>query len=219
MQRGCYPSRSVTRPLVRFKAVLFAFVVVALLSFNVTLARAQRPGPNSSRATDMARAIINADLYRQLLLAPLPVKKDADHAKLALMKQIRNDFREIQTLNNKMMADAWSKKELDYHYLSAAISWIRGKANRLKSNLALPKVADVKMELPKEVSSADEFRAGLLQLDRTLTSFVKNPLFQKAGVLEANMANLASHDLNAVIELSGNLKKIALQLGQSSNLR
>jgi hypothetical protein len=150
-----------------------------------------------------------------LFLKPIRGPKD-DSARRVVLSQISEDFKELQGLNNKMMAEAWARPELDYRYISDMVSKIRGKASRLKLNLALPEAEDKKPKQPDyNFPDAEKFRVALLQLDRHIMSFSTNPLFQKPDVIEVDLANRASQDLAMVLELSGKLKKSALRLGKA----
>jgi uncharacterized lipoprotein YehR (DUF1307 family) len=163
------------------------------------------------------REIDRQDRERQLLLKPLPGNKNDDSVRLAVLKQINEDFKNIQSLNNRMMAKAWAHEELDYGYISDSISQIKSRATRLRSNLALPKAKDVEeKQLDLAHGGVKEFRAALLLLDKSIMSFVTNPLFQKANVVEVNLAAQASHDLKVIIELSGNVQKRAATLMRKS---
>ncbi len=197
--------------------ITLALVLQALmltLALAVT-ASGQRPGV-SQPARDMVLAIGRKEMDRLLLLKPLP-PLSKDPARRAVLRQIGEDFRELQSLNNKMMAQAWSQPILDYRYVSDMISQIRGKATRLKINLSFPEVSD---EEPKQsdakFSDHEKFRAGLLLLDRRIMSFATNPLFQKPDVVEVDLANKASRDLEVVIELSAKLRKEAAALGKTA---
>lgn len=191
--------------LIQALIVVFACVVTT---------QAQRPGL-SQPARDMVRAIERKEMERMLLLKPILAPKD-DPARRAVLKQIGEDFKELQGLNNKMMADAWARPELDYHYISGMVSQIRSKATRLKSNLALPEAQDNQPAQDSAFSDPAKFRAGLLHLDRLIMSFATNPLFQKSKVVEVDLAKKASSDLEGVIEMSGKLKKIAAGLSKSA---
>ena len=186
-----------------------------LLSLSIT-AQGQRSGQPSIR--DTVRAIERKEMDRLLLLKPLTETKD-NPARRAVLKQISEDFRDMQGLNNKMMAQAWAREELDYRYISDMVSQIRGKAARLKLNLSLPEAdADEKKQTLGEISSAKEFRSGLLLLDEQIMRFATNPLFQKPNVVDVDLANQASRDLTAVVELSGKLKGIASRLSKTARI-
>ncbi len=164
-------------------------------------------GHKNTRSSLWLRSFVLVDAL--ILLAPLPSRQTKSDRLLAL-KQIKEDFRDIQDVNNRMMANAWSREELDYFYISDKVSQIRAKAVRLKTNLSLPEARDVEKKQPDSVlTGVKEFRAALLLLDQSIMSFVTNPLFQKTNVVEVGPATRASHDLEVVIKLSGKLQKAA----------
>jgi hypothetical protein len=194
-------------------SLLLLTQTLIVLSACMVTAQAQRPGA-SNPARDMVRAISQKELDQLLFLKPILAPKD-DPARRVVLKQISEDFKDLQGLNNKMMAEAWARPELDYRYISDMVSKIRGKASRLKLNLALPEAEDKKSKQPdNNFSDAEKFRVALLQLDRHIMSFSTNPLFQKPDVIEVDLANRASRDLTMVLELSGKIKKSALRLGK-----
>lgn len=194
------------------------FAAVFLLTLvPVTHTQAQQGGLNRPSMRDKVRAITRADMDRQLLLnATLPANKDADEARKTVLKQIREDFKELQALNNKMMAEAWAKPSLNYAFVSDMVSHIRGKASRLKLNLNLPQ-PEAAIENPfsnKTISTANDFRAALMILDRAIMSFVSNPIFQKPNTIEIKQGTDARQALETVINLTDDLKKTASRLGK-----
>lgn len=195
--------------------LLFVTQILILVYTCATGTQGQSRQPS---ARDTARQIQRVERDQLLLNQPLPPTKEDDSARLAALKQSKEDFRSIQGINNKMMANAWAKVELDYNSISESISQIRSKAIRLKSNLSLPKPEKQADEKPIDfsVASVKDFRAGLMLLDRSLMSFVTNPLFKESSVMEVSAATRASHDLEMVIELSENLQKAAKSLNKKS---
>ena len=169
-------------------------------------------------AKDTARQIEQVERNQQLLLKPIPPKKEDDFARRAALKQSREDFRTLQEINNKMMANAWAKHELDYNSISDSISQIRSKAIRLRSNLSLPKSEKDDEEKPLELSvaSGKDFRSALLLLDKSIMNFATNPLFKESSVMEVSLATRARHDLENVIELTESLQKAAKSLNKKS---
>lgn len=199
-----------TSSSIRLRNLLLVTQTLILLSAGTTMTQ----GQTSMR--DQVLKIERIERDRDLLQKPLLPKKDDDPARLAVLKQIREDFKNIQAVNNTMMANAWAREELDYGYISDSISQIKSKATRLRSNLALPKAKDGdekdgdEKQLNVAPAGVKEFRAALLLLDKSIMSFVTNPLFQNANVVEVKLAAKASHDLKVIIELSGNLQKSAV---------
>jgi hypothetical protein len=197
---------------VQLRNLLLVAQTLILISAGTTKSQGQ------SRNRDQVLKIERVERDQQLLRKPLPAKKDDDSVRLAVLKQINEDFKNIQDLNNTMMAKAWAHEELDYGYISDSISQIKSKATRLRSNLALPKAKDVDEKQPDLArAGVKEFRAALLLLDKSIMSFVRNPLFQNANVVEVNLAAQASHDRKLIIELSGKLQKSAALMRKSKN--
>jgi hypothetical protein len=197
--------------------LLFVTQILILVYACATGTQGQTRGQPSAR--DTARQIQRVERDQQLLLKPLPPNKEDESARLAALKQSKEDFKNIQGINNKMMANAWAKNELDYNSISDSISQIRSKAIRLRSNLLLPEPEKENEEKPLDlaVASVKDFRAVLLRLDKSIMSFVTNPLFKESAVMDVSLANRASHDLEMVIALSENLQKAAKSLNKLSS--
>jgi hypothetical protein len=196
-----------------FRKLRRILVMVAALVPVFVIEAAAQPGTRRSPA-DVRRATTN-DTWRELMKVeretrnvPQPV---LDAARLATLKQLKEDFRSIQDVNNRMMAAAWAQEMVDYDRTVQMLSEINSRAVRLKSNLALPEPENTK---PKTLaaSGVKEFKAALLVMDRSLMNFVTNPIFQERNVVEVNLATKATRDLEAVIAYSANLKKIASHL-------
>jgi phospholipase/lecithinase/hemolysin len=202
----------------------FAIPVLLLLISGSGAARGQSNAKPSMR--DQTRAIQRAELDR-LIVGAMPAKTDSEPDRVAVLKQTRQDFKDLQELNNKMMATAWSSETLDYSFLSDMVSRIRGKATRLKANLNLPdptvapaaafdhKAADPQAASDPDIRNAGEFRKALMLLDKTIMRFVTNPLFQTPNTLEVDLATTARQDIETVISLTADLKKTAARLRKS----
>src|SRR6185437_3259102 len=186
---------------IRFRSVLI------LLALAVSFTCAQGQG-NAERA----RAIERADLDRILLWA-VPKDKESEVMRANRFKKIKEDFRDLQSLNNKMMADAWMKDALDYPAITDMVSKIRSKANDLKDGLALPAAENsaAASKIPT-VTTARQFREELLMLDKKVMSFVNNPVFRVGNTMDVNLAKQASEDLQHVIVLTVDIKQNAQKL-------
>lgn len=187
-------------------------LLVCFLFLGFWSVYAQRP---AGGAADTVRELSRIDMNRAVeLQILLPNKSNA--VRQAIQKQISDDFRDLQALNNKMMAETWARPELDYKYISGMAGQISKKAARLRSNLGLPRSkGKPETKSVPEISSSTDFRNDLLTLDRSVMGFVTNPIFQNLNVVELNRANQASRDLNAVVELSKKLKRIGEKLSKT----
>src|SRR5215510_2929686 len=115
--------------LTRFRSLLIPLAMVV----SFTCVHGQGRGINAERA----RAIERAEMDRLLLWA-VPKDKESESMRLNRVKKIKDDFRDLQSLHNKMMADAWLQETLDYSSIAQVVSKIRGKASDLKESLSLP---------------------------------------------------------------------------------
>lgn len=185
-------------------------VVLGLMLTHVVVA-GQRRSPNHERV----RAIERAEMDR-LLVWSTPKNKESETVRVNRFKKIKDDFRNLQSLNNTMMADAWSQEALNYSAISEMVSKIRGKAKDLRQSLLLPDPEETKATLP-EVNTVRQFREKLLLLDKTIMRFVNNPVFQAANALDVNEAKKASCDLEQVILLTGDVKQNAEKLRKTAN--
>jgi hypothetical protein len=190
-----------------------------LLLIAVTLAgsfsgvQAQGRGANADRA----RAIEQAEMDRLLNWA-VPKDKESEVMRLNRFKKIKDDFRDLQALNNKMMADAWMQDALDYAAVADMVSKIRGKANDLKDGLSLPESENSQTEVKMPaVTTVRQFREELLLLDKTLMRFVNNPVFQAANMVDLDLAKKASADLEQVISLTVDIKQNAQKLRKTNH--
>lgn len=187
-------------------------VIPLILAGCFSDVQGQRRSPN----TDRARSIERHEMNRLLLLA-VPKNNESESMRQSRLKKIKDDFRDLQSLNNKMMADAWAKDTLDYSYIADMVSKIRGKANDLKGGLSLPAPENPQTALKMPaVTTVKQFREELLLLDKTLMRFVNNPVFQAANTVDVNLSKKASDDLEQVIFLSFDLKQNAQKLRKTS---
>jgi hypothetical protein len=119
-------------------------------------------------------------------------------------EQLREDFTRIQVLNNSLVEAMSRDGETDARFVDKSISEIRMRAVRLKDNLALPKPEkSTNHPGPDPVG----LKAGIAMLDELITRFAHNPAFKEARADDAELSVRARCDLEAIIELSGQIKK------------
>ena len=137
------------------------------------------------------------------------------------LAEIAEDYRDLQQVNNRMMGAAMRAAEPDFKMVAGSLADIRRRAERLRENLALPArgAKDEKRPEPKPADDAAAVKAALLELDRSIMSFVGSPVFKNTDVLDAEAAAKAARDLDAVVELSRQLNKDAERLSKSAARR
>jgi hypothetical protein len=138
------------------------------------------------------------------------------------LSEIAEDYRDLQQVNNKMMAATMRATEPDYKLIAGSVTDIRRRAERLRENMALPApeakdgAKDEKRPEPKPVEDAAGMKAALLALDRSIMSFVRSPLFKNTDVLDTEAATKAGRDLDDVIERSRLAAKDAERLSKKN---
>jgi hypothetical protein len=128
------------------------------------------------------------------------VKTEIDpQYQLIAEKAVQADFRKIQLLNIdllKLVRRAASDKEI-----GSTLGEIKKLATRLRFDLRVPKI--------EESTGYDlTLLPGVLLLDKTITSFVENPLFQERRLVDPELSIRAGKDITAIVRLSDFLRKL-----------
>ena len=126
----------------------------------------------------------------------------------AMMDQVSEDFQRILTLHNGIVRAISTNRPLNDRFISDAASEIRKRSARLQSSLKLqkpePTAENQRTELDlKEMQTKDE----LILLCKQIESFVRNPIIEKPGTVDAQQLGKARRDLQSIVELSDAIKK------------
>ena len=183
-------------------------LTLVCMSVTFTSTQAQRKTPR-----DVVNESNRQELDNLLLRKPILATEDKS-ARQAVLKQISDDFKNLQVLNNKLMSEVTDQGGADYKEISTMLADIGSRAARLKSNLALPKVDEKKEKANSELTTAAALKDRLMEFDKVVMSFATNPIFQQANVIDVELAKQASGDLATIIERSGKLKKAAATLAK-----
>jgi hypothetical protein len=199
-------------------ALLFVILVAAPAAFAQGRAPvahhpppAEKPNPIPSAPSVRERQLIMDEMSREIGKGAAPRKSEQ-----LRMSEIAEDYRDLQQVNNKMMATVMRAPEPDYKLIAGSVADIRKRAERLRVNLVLPapEAKDEKKSEPKPIEDAAGMKAALLALDRSIMSFVRSPLFKNTDVLDAEAAAKAGRDLDEVIERSRLAAKDAERLSK-----
>lgn len=204
-----FPSAAVRRVLIAAGvSSLFLLIAPALL--------AQGNRSIAERNLEMRRVDEMRELERKSIEENLPSKTVETPAARLAYKQITEDFRQMQIVNNGMMRASFSadaKRALDYELISKTTAEINRRASRLRSNLQFPnQQRDDEGEAQREIANEAQMRSSLLALDKLIMGFVNNPTFKKAGVLDAQQSAEARRNLSAIIKLSQKIKQTSEKL-------
>jgi len=128
----------------------------------------------------------------------------------ALMDRVKDDFQRVLTLHNEMVRAITANQPLSHKFISDATGEIRKRSTRLQSSLRLQK---------HESNPADEgtgtdlkvigMKDELILLCKHIESFVRNPIIENPGTIDAQQLEKARKDLQSVVDLSDAIKKRA----------
>jgi hypothetical protein len=202
----------------RNRTIKLSSLLLVLACAPASLAQSD---PNRA-ATILSRvkAVNETERERDLRSIPkVPPVSDKELQKLraSLMKQLGDDFRSLQLVDNEMMSEAVASKVLNCEHLTRQLAQIKARAGSLKTNLALPDTpvpaAASKKDQPDTIS--DQFvRTQLDSLDKSIQDFVKNPIFRDPNVLDVKLSLQASQSLKTILELSEDVKRNASKLAR-----
>lgn len=128
----------------------------------------------------------------------------------AMMEQVSEDFQRILTLHNEIVRAITANRSLSNDFISDAMGEIRKRSARLQSSLKLQRpepTAENRVSGPgvKVTETRDE----LILLCRQIESFIRNPIIETPGTVDALQLEKARRDLDSVVQLSGEIKKRA----------
>ncbi|MBV9928546.1 MAG: hypothetical protein JOZ96_26255 [Acidobacteria bacterium] len=131
--------------------------------------------------------------------------------------QIREDFLRLQVVNNDLARATSGGGDLDLKLVAKSAAEIRKLAERLKLNLVLPEAAeDEKRPSPPALTDVAQLRTALSRLDGIVLRFANSLHAKGVRRLDADSYGRLRLDLEAIVSLSGRLKKGSEKLGEAN---
>ena len=127
----------------------------------------------------------------------------------AMMDQVSEDFQRILTLHNEIVRAIAANRSLSYQFISDATGEIRKRSARLQSSLKLQKPETTSEDKTESALIGMETKDEMILLCKQIESFVKNPIIEKPGTVDAQALDRARNDLQSIVELSDVMKKQA----------
>ena len=124
----------------------------------------------------------------------------------AMMDQVSEDFQRILTLHNEIVRAIAANRSLSYKFISDATGEIRKRAARLQSSLKLEKPAPTTENRGTDLKVM-QMEDELILLCKQIESFVRNPIIDQPGTVDAQQLGNARKDLQSVVEISDAIKK------------
>ncbi len=176
---------------------------------------AQRPQADSSMDLGQ-REMILRNIGKE---APPP---SSERELKLLFERVSNNFKRIQILDNELRRTVLASNTFDYQRIITAVEEIEKRAKDLRLYLRLPAPNNKPTgQQPRQLESLNDqqLKALLMKLDRTINSFVTNPVFQNPLLNNVQQSNKASNDLALIIDLSGSIGQTAKRLRKTNSSR
>ncbi|HEX8922759.1 MAG TPA: hypothetical protein VF766_14890 [Pyrinomonadaceae bacterium] len=191
---------------------------VCVFTLAINSAQAQQTGPPPPGNRDpFAEVRERQQREAQLRSAEIVggVKKLDRRSAEAAAEQMRDDFKNIQLLRNKIARHLLSDKPLDYKFIATETGEINKRANRLKLHLLREVPEGEKPGQAKQVEIADaQMKDALVTIVKRIDSFTENPIFKVPDVVDVQQSAKANRDLRHIILLSDGIRKTAERLSK-----
>jgi hypothetical protein len=192
-----------------------------MIVMPTSLAAQVRPNPNPRTASRTTSDDILDMRMRDMNIRRLEIEKE-HAAKPTLevsketVKQVNEDFAQIQEINAEIMRDYVSGHAPDYKHIAEAMAQIKKRAARLNTNLLLPPDEEVvDIQTIRSESNKRPARSPLLDLNDLINRFVTNPIFKNVNTIDLALGVKARRDLASIIDLSDRISKSAEKLSKA----
>jgi hypothetical protein len=178
------------------------FVIGCAMVFSASVAGQNGSDPARARMQEMDRRELQLDNLGADKTRPNNPKRSQ-----AMMDQISEDFQRILILHNEIVRAITANRSLSDRFVSDATGEIKKRSSRLQSSLKLPKPETGSEHSESSVDLKARTNDQLILLCRQIESFVRNPIIEKPGTVDAQQLERARRDLQSIVELSGEIKK------------
>jgi hypothetical protein len=196
-------------------AVCYMAAAIALLAAASDTALAQRPENPDLKREQRNREVREANLRNTE--AKVEIERIDQKRVAAAIKQVKDDFKQIQLVRNEMVRNLLADKPLDYKLIAGETEVIHKRADRLKTFL-MPPVPNHDKEQPRSQIEFDEreMKDALVRLCNLIAGFIDNPVLKTPDKIDVEQSTKAGGDLLSIIELSGNIKRSAERLNKQT---
>jgi hypothetical protein len=183
------------------------WLFLAMLIAPSSSAQAQRSPTVSPKDKSIEDKFRSDEIERVRRSALSAVTRNDRHA--TRFPQIKEDFERIQVINSDVLQANAFDKGLDYRSISKAAAEIKKRATRLKSNLFPSESNERQRQIEEQTKEPQDLNSLLTELDKAISSFVHNPIFENTRVVNPEDSVKAERDLEKIINLSAKTKKKA----------
>jgi hypothetical protein len=167
--------------------------------------------PTAAQGGDPAKAQMQEMNRREMQLNNLGEDKGRPHdpkRAQAMMDEVSEDFQRILTLHNEIVRAITADRTLSSKFISDATGEIRKRSARLQSSLKLQKPEPTTGNRGTGTDlNVLEMKDELILLCKQIESFVRNPIIERPGTVDAQQLGKAREDLQSIVELGDAIKK------------
>ncbi|MCA1565311.1 MAG: hypothetical protein LC803_06705 [Acidobacteria bacterium] len=195
-------------------ACVFLFAANSIRAQQTTPGGPPPPGNRDPFGEARERQQREAQLRSAEMMGAVKMDRRASDAAAG---QLREDFRNIQLLRNKLVRHLQSDKPLDYKFIANETGEINKRAGRLKTHLLRVAPEAGKTEPEKKEQEPAEIEGGqmsvaLFKMCKRIDSFTESPVFKVRDVIDLQQSDKASRDLRDIIRLSAGIRRAAERL-------
>jgi len=198
-------------------------VVLALLGVTFAiLASGQTPTGRQGRSTrpDPVQRELQRQAEMQIIEKALTKERPrrVQRYEPMVLEQIKSDFLGIQIIDRKLAQATSAPGMLDLKLVVTSTAEIRRLSKRLKRNLALPVPALVEHPRISVEAEIESLRVSLPVLSKLIDQLVTNPMFEQSRLIDSQLSANALRDIEAIIKLSGEIKRSSEKLQAGSKV-
>ena len=188
---------------------LFAVIIVIFSSVLSLSSTSQVGGQGIRTGSPKDRSI--EDKYRadEIERVRREAVKPQQRYQTTRFPQIKEDFERIQLINSDVLQAITLKADPDYRRLSEAAAEVKKRATRLRSNLFPSEFRVESKQSEQQLKGPENLKLLLRELDKAITTFVHNPMFENTRVVNEEDSKKAQEDLEKIIDLSARTRKRA----------
>ena len=135
--------------------------------------------------------------------------RESDKKQEIKFAEIKEDFENIQKLQDGIVKSYSTEKEINYSKISESATDMRSKALRLNSNLFGTKSDQANVSENSNKAEKDSVRNLIIELDNTIGLFIGSPIFQNTKVVDQKASEIAQSNLKKILNLSEALSREA----------
>ena len=141
-----------------------------------------------------------------------PTKKEPTKEEIIKFAEIKEDFENIQKLQNQIVKSYTTGKKINYGKIVTSAAELSKKALRLDANLFRAESDNRNKTKSKDEVGTKSVRNLIIELDEAIGNFVSSPIFTNNKLIDSKLSEKTQLDLQKIIKLSETLSKEAKQL-------